>query len=277
MNQSARLLSEPSCMAILSFAAAHVLEQRRTSGSGADRTEEVVSRPECFKDPELYRALLPKFDLTTIDAALRWLTYCDYLIGSKEVNFGGQSIWTELTEKGRAAAKKGELAEEDRRLLHGQEEPHEVFIAHQFNTQDSELVSYIRGRVLEPAGFNAIDGRADGLEAFRTAIVEKIRRARFFVCLLTKRNSLTAGGSASSVWLYQETGVAVAFGKRPLLLVEEGIDREYVGELQSIYEHIVFSRSNHPDKFDSIRPRLENDLKANDMALPKASKGSRSR
>ncbi len=85
---------------------------------------------------------------------------------------------------------------------------------------------------------------------------------------MTKREELASGEFASSVWLYQETGVAVAYGKQPLLLVEEGIDSHYVGELQSIYEHISFTRSNHPQKFEGIIRRIVVDLEANLIPLP---------
>lgn len=119
-----------------------------------------------------------------------------------------------------------------------------MFIAHQFNPDDTALVTFIRDRILVPAGFELIDGRAERLEEFRTSILTKIKQARFFLCLLTKRIELASGAFASSVWLYQEMGVAVAYGKKPLLLVEDNIDPQYVGELQSIYEHIVFNCSN---------------------------------
>ena len=77
-----------------------------------------------------------------------------------------------------------------------------------------------------------------------------MKRARFFVCLLTQRASLESGGYVSSVWLYQEVGAAVALGKKPLLLIEEGMDRHYEGELQRTYEHISFSRSHYERDFE---------------------------
>jgi hypothetical protein len=106
------------------------------------------------------------------------------------------------------------------------------------------------------------------LEEFRAAILDKIRQSRFFLCLLTKRTPLASGNFASSVWLYQETGVAVAYGKKPLLLVEEGIDSEYVGELQRIYEHIPFTRSNHPDRFEAVSRRFLVGLETNKIPFP---------
>ena len=152
--------------------------------------------------------------------------------------------------------------------MYQEEDPYAVFVAHQFNRDDTDLVTHIREKVLLPHGFTMLDGRADGLEEFRTSILEKIRRARFFLCLLTKRVELASGAFASSVWLYQETGVAVAYGKKPLLLVEEGLDSDYVGELQSIYEYIMFTRSNQPQEFQAISRRFLVDLDTNLIPRP---------
>jgi hypothetical protein len=77
-----------------------------------------------------------------------------------------------------------------------------------------------------------------------------------------------SGGHISSVWLYQETGAAVAYGKDPLLLVEEGIDQQYIGELQKVYEYEVFTRSNHPRVFQTVLPRLYADLDAHGIVSP---------
>jgi hypothetical protein len=197
---------------------------------------------------------------------MRWLEFGGY-VGTNSATIRGP-FWHSLTTKGCEVADSGRFSDEERKLLYQEEDPHTVFIAHQFNTDDTDIVSYIRDKVLVPNGFKVLDGRADGLEEFRTSILTKIRRARFFLCLLTKRQELTSGTYASSVWLYQETGVAVAYGKKPLLLVEEGVDSQYVGELQSIYEHITFTRSNHPLKFDAISRRFLNDLDANSIPRP---------
>jgi hypothetical protein len=111
------------------------------------------------------------------------------------------------------------------------------------------------------------------LEQFRVSILNKIRDSRFFICLLTKRVPLESGGYISSVWLYQEIGAAMAFGKKPLLLVEQGIDSHFVGEFQKIYEHIPFTRSNHTAVFPDIIRRLEADLEGSMIPLPKPNQG----
>ena len=85
-----------------------------------------------------------------------------------------------------------------------------MFLAHQFRDDDVDLKAHLVTTVLQPAGYSVVDGRADGMEQFRTAILSKIRVSRFFLCLLTRRAQLVTGGYASSVWLYQEVGAAAA-------------------------------------------------------------------
>jgi len=260
------MVSESICLNILSFARGRTVALTKTLHVSDPPSEQVSQHEDAFTDSDLYRHLLTRYPMAEIDAAIRWLQYGQY-IGESSATIRGP-FWRELTQKGRDAAIAGRLPENDRPLLYQEQQPHQVFVAHQFNTDDTALVSYIRERVLAPAGFELVDGRAEGLEDFRTSILTKIKRARYFLCLLTKRIELSSGTFASSVWLYQETGVAVALGKQPLLLVEDSIDREYVGELQSIYEHIVFNRSNHPQAFERIVPRLVADLKAHSIPLP---------
>jgi hypothetical protein len=229
-------------------------------------SEHQVEEDNAATDADIYPALLGRFSLSAIDSAARWLLLCAYIREGK-IPIVGLS-WYVLTEKGIEAADVGRILEEDRALLYHQEDPYAVFVAHQFNEDDTELVTTIREQVLTPAGFKMLEGRADGLEQFRESIIKKIRESRFFLCLLTARTKLEGGGFASSVWLYQETGVAVAFDKSPLLLVEENLDSQYVGELTSVYEHVPFTRSNHPRQFQSITRRLLASLDAHGIPKP---------
>jgi len=260
------MVSESICLNILYFARGRTLTLTTTLQVSDPPSKKVSSHEDAFTDADLYRCLLTRYPMPEIDAANRWLQYGQYISESSATIRG--PFWKELTQKGRDAADAKRLPDEDRPLLYQEQQPYQVFVAHQFNSDDTALVSYIRDRVLTPVGFELVDGRAEGLEDFRTSIITKIRRARYFLCLVTTRIELVSGTFASSVWLYQETGVAVAFGKKPLLLVEDSIDPQYVGELQSIYEHIVFNRSNHPQVFDRIVPRLLADLKAYNIPLP---------
>lgn len=227
----------------------------------------------------LYKGLLPRYSLEDLEAALRWLGYGEYVgIFEKEAHGAGnqlsRTILIFIMFYGHHVLTQDGFSEEDKILLHQQEQPYSVFIAHQFVPDDKELVDYIQDRVLKPVGLTLVSGKADGLEQFRDSILEKIRKCRFFLCLLTKRVQLSSGGYASSTWLYQETGAALAFGKKPLLLVEEGIEPHYVGEFQKVYEHIVFTRSNHPRVFEGIARRFLADLDDNKIPRPTIAQSS---
>jgi hypothetical protein len=210
-------------------------------------------------DGQIYRTFLKDYSLEDIDTGMRWLKYGGYLSQTSRTIRG--PFWNVLTEKGKAVADQGAFDDEEKNLFYRLEDPYSVFVAHQFNKDDQDVVDYIRDTVLAPEGYKLLEGRAEGLEEFRQSILSKIQKGRFFICLLTKQTELVSGQYASSVWLYQETGVAVAYGKRPLLLVEEGISTEYIGELQRIYEYITFTRINYPRKFKAICRRFNVDLK----------------
>jgi hypothetical protein len=84
---------------------------------------------------------------------------------------------------------------------------------------------------------------------------------------LTRREQLTNGKYASSVWLYQETGAAVAFGKKPLILVEDGMDDHFAGELQKNYEYIPFYRIDFKMAFHEVGRRVQSDLQEHHIPL----------
>jgi hypothetical protein len=261
------MVSELICLAILQFVHGHSHSYRMLHPNM--RRTETWTMQHAASDSDIYRHLLSRYDLAEIDAAMRWLELGQYIgcIEWERTDFDNP-LSRKLTDKGCEAADRNRIPEDEKKLLYQEQDPYAVFVAHQFNRDDSDLVAYLRDRVLIPNGLKLLDGRAEGLEEFRTAILVKIRQARFFLCLLTKRTQLVSGSFASSVWLYQETGVAVAYGKKPLLLVEEGIDSEYVGELQRIYEHITFTRSNHPERFEALNRRILIDLETNNIPLP---------
>jgi hypothetical protein len=263
------MVSELICLAILQCVRGHSVSY--TTDHPNMRRNWTRDIQDAASDSDIYRYLLSRYDLAEIDAAMRWLELGQY-IGRIEFDTPSYELAPrlsrKLTDKGCEAADRNRIPEDEKKLLYQEQDPYAVFVAHQFNRDDSDLVAYLRDRVLIPNGLKLLDGRAEGLEEFRTAILVKIRQARFFLCLLTKRTQLVSGSFASSVWLYQETGVAVAYGKKPLLLVEEGIDSEYVGELQRIYEHITFTRSNHPERFEALNRRILIDLETNNIPLP---------
>lgn len=192
---------------------------------------------------EVYRKMLPKYSLSDVDTAIRWLEIGAYIIYSGLGLIAPRQVM-HLSGKGIRLAEMGRLEDGDRRLVY-QENPYAAFIARQFSDEDLPLFYYLQKSVLRPLGIEALDGQVDGIEAFRGEILRKIRNARFFICILTHRKQLLEGRFASSVWLYQETGAAVALGKKPLILVENGMDEHFAGELQKNYEYIPFSRQNY--------------------------------
>jgi hypothetical protein len=212
----------------------------------------------------LYRALLPHYSLADLEATVRWLEIGDY------VSYSGYGfsprMAMQLTAKGVSLAELGLLDRSERFLVY-QEDPYAAFVARQFQEEDSPLFQYIEQSILAPIGIQALDGRVDGIEAFRGDILRKIRAARFFICLLTHREQLRNGKYASSVWLYQETGAAVALGKKPLILVEEGMDEHFAGELQKNYEYIPFSRAEYESACRELGRRVRGDLAANHIPI----------
>jgi hypothetical protein len=212
------------------------------------------------------RALLPKYSLPDIHAAIEWLELGEYLSTAGWGLIMPRAL-LKLTAKGKAFADSGLLEGPERDLVY-QEDPYAAFIARQFSPADDALFSFLGEEVLTPIGIKAFDGKVDGIEAFRGELLRKMRLARFFVCILTRRAELQSGRFASSVWLYQETGAAVALGKKPLLLVEDGLDDHYAGELQKNYEYIPFLRAGFEDAFRAVGRRILNDLEANHIPAP---------
>ena len=213
----------------------------------------------------VYRALMSTYSLADIETGVRWLELGGY-VGYSGYGLAPQMVMI-LTEKGVALAERGSLEDAERQFVY-QDDPYAAFVARQFRDEDLELFNQLRS-VLQLVGVKAVDGRADGIDAFRGDILRKIRSARFFVCLLTHRTLLKNGRYASGVWLYQETGAAVALGKKPLVLVEDGMDDHFAGEMQKNYEYVPFSRSSQPEAFEEIARRIQADLCFNHIPLPR--------
>lgn len=259
------MVSEKICLEILKMMRGKRATVTRQWNDSADNTPKIDYADNSITVGGLYQPLLARYDLSDIESAMRWLTVGGFL---SKTEWGLRGPWVHtLTEKACTVADAGSFSDEDKKLFY-RTDPYAVFIAHQFNKDDEELVNFIKGTVLEPNGFRSFDGKAEGLEEFRYSILSKINKARFFLCLLTCRDALDSGSFVSSVWLYQEIGAAMAFGKKPLILVEEGIDSNYVGELQRVYEYTNFTRSNHPRVFKSILQKLQVDLKSTLIPLP---------
>jgi hypothetical protein len=194
----------------------------------------------------LRQLMLARYDKASVDTALAWLVDGGYMHAS---SWGfGPIMEYGLENKGRQVVDAEGFPDAEKALFY-RADPYAVFIAQQFRPEDEALIRYLREEVLVPDGFTPREGRAENLEQFRTQILAKIEDSGLFLCLLTHREALAGGGFVSSVWLYQEIGAAMAYGREPLVLVEEGIGEHYSGQLQNIYEYVRFSRDNYQAVF----------------------------
>jgi hypothetical protein len=70
------------------------------------------------------------------------------------------------------------------------------------------------------------------------SVIERIRQSRYFLSLITRVGEKTDGTFTCSPWLLEEKGVALAFDKRIVMLVEDGVT-DY-GLMQGDWERIHF-------------------------------------
>ena len=134
----------------------------------------------------------------------------------------------------------------------------DIFLAHRFT--EEELITKLK-KIIEEKKYNWKEGKREDLGSISEDILAKIKNCGFFIALMTKKDQLTNGKFTTSSWLIEEKGAALAFGHRPLIMVEEGVDRHYVGFLQSDDEMIFFDRSNFDAKIEEAIKKIDNTYK----------------
>jgi hypothetical protein len=109
-----------------------------------------------------------------------------------------------------------------------------VFLSHRFAEEE-----YVKGlrTLLDQNGFQTMTGQSSNTYISR-AIIERIRQADLFVCLMTRADPKADGTFTTSPWLLEEKGVALAFGKPLVIMVEEGVSD--FGVLQGDWQRIHF-------------------------------------
>lgn len=109
-----------------------------------------------------------------------------------------------------------------------------VFLSHRFAEEE-----YVKGltRLLYESGFEAVTGKSSNTFVGRS-VIDRIREASFFLCLMTRADAKTDGTFTTSPWLLEEKGVALAFSKPLVLMVEEGVSD--FGGLQGDWQRIHF-------------------------------------
>lgn len=134
----------------------------------------------------------------------------------------------------------------------------DIFLAHRF--EEEELIGQLK-EIIEKNNYNWKEGKREDLGSISEDILLKIKNCGFFIVLMTKKDELKSGKFTTSSWLIEEKGAALAFGHRPLMMVEEGVDRHYVGFLQSDDEMIFFDRSDFNDKVEEAIKKIDNTYK----------------
>jgi hypothetical protein len=109
-----------------------------------------------------------------------------------------------------------------------------VFLSYRFAEKE-----YIEGltSLLENEGFRPITGQMAN-SYISQAVLQRIKEAEFFLCLMTRDKTKTDGTFTTSSWLLEEKGAALAFGKPIVLMIEEGVDD--FGGLQGDWQRIHF-------------------------------------
>lgn len=117
---------------------------------------------------------------------------------------------------------------------HPKPDKNTVFLSYRFTETE-----YADGLVplLEERGFKVVTGKRSNTYISR-AIIDRIRKCEYFLCLMTRDKEKIDGTFTTSAWLLEEKGVALALGKPLVLMVEEGIDD--FGGLQGDWQRIHF-------------------------------------
>lgn len=114
--------------------------------------------------------------------------------------------------------------------------PNTVFLSCRF--EEVELVDGLQ-ELLERYRYEVVKGDAASTYV-SAAVLEAIRESQFFLSLMTRDGAMAEGGYATSAWVLEEKGAALALRKPIVLMVEEGVS--HVGGLQGDWQRIPFTR-----------------------------------
>ena len=226
----ANMVTEGICLAVVQ----RLRGQRYTMTSTLNLE---TSRAPCKRQPVyerrcdapdlLIRHLLATYPLADIESAIRWLEIGEYV-----ATLAGACVMPRRCSISRPRDRvrdAGRLDAVERDLLY-QEDPYAAFVARQFAAEDDDYSRSSR-IAFGPDRNQAFDGRVDGIEAFRGEILRKIRLARFFVCILTRRadcvtalSPLACGSTRKPARPWRSARSAHS--------VEAGLGEHYAGDLQ---------------------------------------------
>jgi hypothetical protein len=132
-----------------------------------------------------------------------------------------------------------------------------VFISYSVNS-GSVFFEKLRSR-LEGAGFEVVTGfqkAAGDRGSVLARILRQLRRSTLYLGLLTKEMRVKGPGGrdqwSPSVWTMEEKGMALALRKPFVLLVQEGIHKDYWLKTAPDKVHITFAENDFEDKANEI-------------------------
>lgn len=139
-----------------------------------------------------------------------------------------------------------------------------IFLAHRF--EEADLIAKLKD-LITANNYNWKEGKREDLGSISEDILNKIKTCGFFLAVMTKNQQLKETNEfTTSSWLIEEKGAALAFGHHPLIMVEEGVARHYIGFLQSDDEMIYFTRENFVAKSQEAIKKIDNTFKKHNVS-----------
>jgi len=131
---------------------------------------------------------------------------------------------------------------------------HHIFLAYKFVEDNLAL---ILKKTIERYKYLWAEGKKNDLGKISADILTKIKNCGFFIAILTKQHELQGGNFTTNSWLIEEKGAALAFGQRPFVMFEEGVERHYVGFVQDDDQIIYFNRADFNAKAENVVKRID--------------------
>jgi len=124
-----------------------------------------------------------------------------------------------------------------------------VYLAHRF--AEDPLLESLK-KTIERQKYFWIMAKSNDLGKISPDVLAKIKRSGFFIAIMTKQHALQDGNFTANSWVLEEKAVAVAFGHRPFIMLEEGVERHYAGFVQAEEQIIPFTKVNYEAKAETI-------------------------
>ena len=133
-----------------------------------------------------------------------------------------------------------------------------IFLAHRF--AEDNLVETLKA-IIQQHKYFWTEAKKNDLSKISTDVLAKIKKCGFFIAVITKQHELQGGNFTANSWLIEEKGAALAFGQRPIIMVEDGVERHYVGFVQNDEQLFHFNKEDFNAKAEGVIKRIDNIFK----------------